>query len=473
MIPNNSNKVVAGTKQGLFFSYDGGTNWSGPCFTNTFSTQRQDVTGLELSNMGGGNTRIIAAIGTRGFPTTVQYDLGKNGANGLYSATMGSSGCPSFSSIASNANGFVFGNQVTGSPYTTGAPMNAGNGTPCDYPISGGTGTCGSSTNQLGRIDIAVAPSNANYIYAQVAPLFGITTAVVAIPMAASSAPGLPQTVAGLGVIWRARKAARLETAAAGQGDYPQNWYNQGVAVDPNNPDRVFFDTFDVWFATRTGTVWNDTTCGYSGASPHPVHVDQHALAFVPGSSSILTVGNDGGIHGTTNADIVNQTTDPTWFNMDTDINTIEFYSGDISGNFANAASPQASGGSQDNASSSVTFVGTPTGPVQWQTGIGGDGFYSRIDPVGTGSSLRFFQGNNSGGMSRCVSNCTVGGATWSSVREAGGAIHSHSSCRTIFSTAVFQAAMTVRRRASRVVAVILLPLQHGYGRRLPVETPQ
>ena len=26
---------------------------------------------------------------------------------------------------------------------------------------------------------------------------------------------------------------------------------------------------------------------------------------------------------------------DPTWFNMDTGINTIEFYSGDISGNFA------------------------------------------------------------------------------------------------------------------------------------------
>src|SRR5437762_4155874 len=165
--PNNSSKVVAGTKQGLYFSYDGGANWAGPCFTNNFSTQRQDVTGLELSNMGGGTTRIIAAIGTRGFPTYVQYDLGKNGANGIYSATMGSSGCPSFTSIASNANGFVFGNQVPGSPYTTGAPMNAGSGAPCDYPSSGGDGTCGSTTNQLGRIDIAVAPSNANYIYAQ------------------------------------------------------------------------------------------------------------------------------------------------------------------------------------------------------------------------------------------------------------------------------------------------------------------
>ena len=80
--------------------------------------------------MGGGVTRILAAVGVRGFATTVQYDLGNNGANGLYSATMGSSGCPSFTSIASNANGFVFGNQVTGSAYPTGAPMNAGTGNP-------------------------------------------------------------------------------------------------------------------------------------------------------------------------------------------------------------------------------------------------------------------------------------------------------------------------------------------------------
>ena len=63
------------------------------------------------------------------------------------------------------------------------------------------------------------------------------------------------------------------------------------------------------------------------------VHVDQHALAFLPGSSSILVIGNDGGVHGTTNADAATQTIDPTWFNMDTGINTIEFYSGDISGN--------------------------------------------------------------------------------------------------------------------------------------------
>src|SRR6266446_5404813 len=141
--PNNSNKVVAGTKQGLYFSYDGGTNWTGPCLTNNFSTQRQDVTGLELSNMGGGSTRIIAAIGNpaelpmepRGYlqqptPTPTPIPPGANGANGIYKATMESSGCPSFTSIATNTNGFRFGNRVTGSPYSKGANMNAGSGNP-------------------------------------------------------------------------------------------------------------------------------------------------------------------------------------------------------------------------------------------------------------------------------------------------------------------------------------------------------
>src|SRR6202040_3621164 len=75
--PNNSNNVVAGTKRGLYFSYDGGNNWTGPCTTNNFNTQRQDITGLELTNVSG-TTRIIAAVGVRGFATTVQYNLNRS-----------------------------------------------------------------------------------------------------------------------------------------------------------------------------------------------------------------------------------------------------------------------------------------------------------------------------------------------------------------------------------------------------------
>src|SRR5436305_4198806 len=354
--PNNSSKVVAGTKQGLYFSYDGGANWTGPCFTNNFATQRQDVTGLELSDVGGGDTRIVAAIGTRGFATTVQYDLNSNGANGLYGATMPSSGCPSFTSIASNANGFIFGTAVTGSAYSTGASMNAGSGSPF---VNISTG------NQLGRIDIAVAPSNADYIYAQVQSIVGINNG------GCGSAPGCQigaWATTDAGGSWSFMQGSHggaLRNCTGGQGDYPQNRYDQGVAVDPDHTDRALCDTCESRFAARPATVWNDTTCGYSySGAAGPVHVDQHALAFVPGSSSILLIGNDGGAHGTANANIVNQNTDPTWFNMDTGLNTIEFYSGDISGNFLNAASPQASGGAQDNGSSSVTFACAPSAPV-------------------------------------------------------------------------------------------------------------
>ena len=79
--------------------------------------------------------------------------------------------------------------------------------------------------------------------------------------------------------------------------------------MDPNNPDRVFFDTFDVWFATRTGTVWNDTTCGYStaGAQVRCTWTNMRSRSC-PARPAFWLFGNDGGVHGTTNADIATQT---------------------------------------------------------------------------------------------------------------------------------------------------------------------
>ena len=183
-------------------------------------------------------------------------------------------------------------------------------------------------------------------------PSLGITTAVAAIPMVASSAHGLPQTAAQAGLTWRALKAARSETAMA-----PATIRRTGTTRE--SPSIRTIRTASSSTPSTSGLQRAQELCGTIPPAvipipeaPGPVHVDQHALAFLPGSSSILVIGNDGGVHGTTNADVATQTIDPTWFNMDTGINTIEFYSGDISGNFANAASPQASGGSQDNGSS-------------------------------------------------------------------------------------------------------------------------
>lgn len=380
--PNNSSNLVAGTKKGLFFSNDGGGTWT-QCATNSFTTQRQDITGLELTNMGGGVTRVLAAIGTRGFATPVQYDLGAQGANGIYMATMPASGCPTFTSIARNDNGFVFGTQVAASPYTTGAPMNAGSGTPWSSSTVG---------NQLSRVDLAVAPSNPNVIYAQAGSISANTAS--GCGNTSGCQLGTWASTDG-GTTWSfltgsAGGSLANCTGAAGSGDYPQNWYDQGLTVDPNNADRVFANTFETWLVSRTGTSWYDTTCGYNGNSVanHVVHVDHHAQTFVPGNSDILLIGDDGGIHGTTNASAaVSGSTRPTWFNMDTGLNTIEFYSGDISGNFANDSAPSAVAGAQDNGPSSVSFAGSPVGPVQWQMGLGGDGFSGQISPTGQTAS--------------------------------------------------------------------------------------
>jgi hypothetical protein len=403
--PNNSNNIVAGTKKGLWFSYDSGATWTN-CLTNSFTSQRQDITGLELTDIGGGVTRVLAAVGTRGFPTYVQYDLGLNGANGLYKATMQASGCPTFTSTASNANGFVFGNQVTGSPYLTGALLNAGSGAACNYPITGGNATyCGNGStggsttnggtvNNLGRIDIGVAPSDPQTIYAQVQSINWNNNGNCGNTSGCQLGAWVSKDGGGSWNFMTGSAGGSLQgcsgTGSGGSADYPQNWYDQGLVVDPNNPDRVFFDTFEVWLASSTGTAWYDVTCGYNGTSVnnHVVHVDQHALAFVNGSSDILLAGNDGGVHGTNNASTAAlNTARPTWMNLDAGLNTIEFYSGDISGNFATSANPSAVGGAQDNGPSSVVFSGFPTQAAQWQMGLGGDGFSGLIDPMGTGST--------------------------------------------------------------------------------------
>ena len=153
--------------------------------------------------------------------------------------------------------------------------------------------------DQLGRIDIAVAPSNPNVIYAQVQSI---------APNSGGSCGGGPgcqlgvwaTTNGGTNLVVHGRIAGAARSAAA--VDYPQNWYDQGIAVDPNNADRLYVDTFDVWLATRTGSSFTDVTCGYNGGTS--VHVDQHALAFVHGSSSIMLVGSDGGAFATTQANL-------------------------------------------------------------------------------------------------------------------------------------------------------------------------
>ena len=363
--PRDSDNLIVGTKTGVYFSYNGGDDWAGPCLPDPFPSQRQDITSVLAFTNTGGLTDLFVAVGSRGFSTTVQYNLAENGANSIYSTTMPTSGCPaSWNHVSRPDNGW---------------PGGTGSGIPQYMP--GG--------NQVGRIDMAFAPSDPNVMYAEVSAIYPGNGAIQR-----GGLLGIWRTT-DRGVTWEQRVTAHdLEDAqdlCGGTcvsdpldvcGDVAQNWYDQNIAVDPNDPDVFYFQNINLWKGTGGGSTVRDLTCGYSTINvPRPVHVDHHAIAFLPGSSSQMLVGSDGGAYYAPNINAP----DPNsiaWVNLNTSLSTIEFYGGDISANFANAAAPFAVAGAQDNASSAWTAADPNTGPYLWEQQIGGDGMFARIEPM-------------------------------------------------------------------------------------------
>jgi hypothetical protein len=405
--PNNSKNLIAGTKTGLFFSYSAGVNWNGPCLPDAFPSQRQDITDLILRD-DGPTTSVYAAVGARGFATTVQQNLGKNGANGIYTLSKippSGSGCPAVSSWTALTNGW---------------PAGTASGVACDPPIGDNVTKCAAGANKLGRIEMAIAPSNPNVIYAEVQAIDPRTNCGVLQILGETTARGcflgLWRTSNG-GTGWS--QVANHKTMSFTEGtvtagpcgeDTPQMWYDMGLAVDPNNPNALFLDAIDIWKSNDGGKTLTDITCGYyAGLNPisAPVHVDNHALAYQPGSSTNLLAGNDGGIYVSNNAANAPEGTEtgvnnpPTFKDINLTMNTIEFYGGDISANFGTSASAFIVGGSQDNGSAYYQFAGSSTCPpagCMWSQRIGGDGFFARIEPK---QGQRVFMESQNGNLQR------------------------------------------------------------------------
>ncbi len=326
--PRDSETIVVGTKTGLFLSYDDGGNWTGPCFTNSFNTQRQDMTGLLLFDNGTA-TDVMTAVGTRGLPTAVQPDLDQNGANGIYESVIPASGCPINWQLLSRPD--------------NGWPAGMSSGLP---------------NGPVGRLEIARAPSNPDILYAEAVS---------------------PTTGQFMGV-WRTTDGGANWTQRATPGDLNgctaggQSWYYAGMLISPTDPDQLYLSSLNLFRSDDGGDTFGGTTCGSN------VHVDHHARAYVLNDPSRLLIGSDGGAYYSDNADAATPG-QVNFTQLNDTLPTIEFYSGDITADFATSANRGAVGGAQDNGSSVVTWSG-PVVATNWTRVFGGDGIFARIEPV-------------------------------------------------------------------------------------------
>lgn len=100
----------------------------------------------------------------------------------------------------------------------------------------------------------------------------------------------------GTAYLWR--RAGGTWTAIGTPPDVStgQAWYDWFVAAAPDLDTQVYCGAIEVHRGDLSGSTWTWVNLTNKGSSGDSIHPDQHAIAFEPGNSSTIYVGNDGGL---------------------------------------------------------------------------------------------------------------------------------------------------------------------------------
>jgi PKD repeat protein len=378
--PSNTQVMYAGTGEGyfnsdairglgIFKSTNGGTTWAQLASTNnaTFRYVYKVVVtstgivlagtqsgGVQRSTNGGTTwTKVLGTgLGITGAVSNVAYDV-DIAANGDVYATLDGS-------IHKSTNaGATFGAAQT-------------------LPIT------------ASRVEIGLAPSDANYAYALVEN--------------GNVVNGILQTTNG-GTTWTSRTEPDDLDGGIAATDFSrgQAWYDLSIGVDPNNRDRLFVGGVDLFGSLDGGATWTQVGHWYGGFGVQYVHADQHTVLFQPGNSNVCYFGNDGGVHRTDNASAAL----PTISFKGTNYNVTQFYSCAI---HPTALSDYFLAGSQDNGSHQFNNGGiNATVEV-----TGGDGGFCHIDQDQPQYQFTSYVYND-------FYRSADGGINWTSVGTTGG----------------------------------------------------
>ncbi len=243
----------------------------------------------------------------------------------------------------------------------------------------------GSATS---RISIAISQSNANYIYAMAAT--ASNTRLEGVYQSKDAGDTWTKIASGAA---SPADFDPLSNGLQGQG----NW-NNVIAVDPTDPERIFAAGVDWWEwqgpgrGTKSG--WNKTALtGASEFSPYYIHSDKHVIIFAnvdaQNKKFSTYIGSDGGISNSTDGC-------KTFYTSNKGYNVTQFYdvAADWRGNIV--------GGTQDNG---TQFINGSRNTTQGAVEVfGGDGFQCEISHINP--QIMFYSTYN-GGVTRSLTGGT------------------------------------------------------------------
>jgi len=251
----------------------------------------------------------------------------------------------------------------------------------------------------MGRTSLAIAPSNPRVVYALAAsnesgPRNFYRQGLLAVYRSDNggasgswSATTRNSDTPALNTLLLTNVNTALSCAGAftAAGATNMGWYNNVIAVDPVDENRVWAAGVDWFRSDDGGRTWGLASTP-RGPGPWQMHVDQHGIAFHPeydgNTNQTLIVGNDGGIYRTTNARAALMPAQSApcnasaiqiqWASLNRGYAVTQFYHG--------APFPDGTrylGGTQDNG----TVLGSDDqGGDDWRGIFGGDGGHVAID---------------------------------------------------------------------------------------------
>lgn len=297
-----TNKVFAATGAGLRVSSDGGATWINPIYVTGTIANNSRSTDVDVAPDG----VILAVVGNECFRSD-------NGDDGSFVALSGS-----------------------------GATQ---------LPV-GGT---------IGRLEVAIAPSNSNYMYASAAKVNGEIHNIYR-----STDKGNTWEVIGPG-------GSILFSPFRNQGTY-----NNTIVVFPDNPEEIILGGIDLWHWSINSSWEQRSFWAAPIFSPFYLHADHHKYVFHPTDPNVIYFGTDGGVHRSLDRA-------QTFHTLIKNYNVTQFYAinygpkGDVIG------------GTQDNGTLYIDLMGnTPMTGIKVRGGDGGYCAISQLIPEYAFSSIYF-----------------------------------------------------------------------------------